>query len=299
MLIERAGHEAASGGRRAPSTATPASSPAPSRARRSSRRAWRAPWSRRASSRRAPFIVMSPARVGEQQRLAAGEQEDVAVGSGHRRYDGAPRLAARTHVASIRRMDDADMPATRREVLDFWFGPRAARAARRVVPQGCRRSTTRSASASAPTSRRRSPAAFGEWCATPHGALARVLLLDQFTRNIFRDTPRAFAGDARALATADDAVDARLRPRARPLRALVPLHAVRAFRGRRRCRIARSRCSRALARRDGRRRRRSSGREKHAVVIRRFGRYPHRNAILGRASTPEEIAFLREPGSRF
>jgi len=39
--------------------------------------------------------------------------------------------------------------------------------------------------------------------------------------------------------------------------------------------------------------------EKHAAIIRRFGRYPHRNAILGRASTPEEIAFLREPGSRF
>jgi len=39
--------------------------------------------------------------------------------------------------------------------------------------------------------------------------------------------------------------------------------------------------------------------EKHAAIIRRFGRYPHRNAILGRASTPEEIAFLGEPGSRF
>jgi uncharacterized protein (DUF924 family) len=39
--------------------------------------------------------------------------------------------------------------------------------------------------------------------------------------------------------------------------------------------------------------------EKHAAIIRRFGRYPHRNAILGRASTPEEIAFLQEPGSRF
>jgi len=39
--------------------------------------------------------------------------------------------------------------------------------------------------------------------------------------------------------------------------------------------------------------------EKHATIIRRFGRYPHRNAILGRASTPEEIAFLREPGASF
>ncbi len=39
--------------------------------------------------------------------------------------------------------------------------------------------------------------------------------------------------------------------------------------------------------------------EKHAAIIRRFGRYPHRNAILGRTSTPEEIAFLQQPGSRF
>ncbi len=39
--------------------------------------------------------------------------------------------------------------------------------------------------------------------------------------------------------------------------------------------------------------------EKHAAIIRRFGRFPHRNAILGRASTPEEIAFLQQPGSRF
>jgi uncharacterized protein (DUF924 family) len=47
---------------------------------------------------------------------------------------------------------------------------------------------------------------YGEWCNTAGGALARVLLLDQFTRNIFRDTPRAFAGDARALATAEDVI---------------------------------------------------------------------------------------------
>src|SRR5215212_2909729 len=47
---------------------------------------------------------------------------------------------------------------------------------------------------------------FGEWCTSPGGSLARILLLDQFTRNMFRGTPRAFAGDERALATAEDAV---------------------------------------------------------------------------------------------
>ena len=56
--------------------------------------------------------------------------------------------------------------------------------------------------------------AFGDWCATPHGALARVILLDQFTRNIYRDTrARVRRRSERALATADEAVDARLRPR--------------------------------------------------------------------------------------
>ena len=55
----------------------------------------------------------------------------------------------------------------------------------------------------------------------------------------------------------------------------------------------------ALARETGRRRRRSTGRASTPTSIFRFGRYPHRNAILGRASTPEEEAFLREPGSRF
>src|SRR5205823_1817554 len=61
--------------------------------------------------------------------------------------------------------------------------------------------------------------AFGEWCTTPRGALARVVLLDQLTRNAFRGTPTAFAGDTGAIATAEDALerrfDAELRPQER------------------------------------------------------------------------------------
>jgi len=137
----------------------------------------------------------------------------------------------------------------------------------------------------------------GEWSGTPRGALARVLLLDQFTRNAFRDTPDAFAGDARALATARDAVareyDRTLAPVERwflymPFEHSEALqdqeHSVALFR--------------ALAQ--------DTGfadpvdwAEKHANVVRRFGRFPHRNAILGRASTAEELAFLRQRGSRF
>src|SRR4030095_10005600 len=51
-----------------------------------------------------------------------------------------------------------------------------------------------------------SAGAYGDWCSAPRGALARILLLDQFTRNAYRGTPRAFSGDVRALATAEDAI---------------------------------------------------------------------------------------------
>ena len=138
---------------------------------------------------------------------------------------------------------------------------------------------------------------YGEWCATAEGALARVLVLDQFTRNVHRDTPAAFAGDARALATAQDAVDRGLD------RALDPYgrwflympfeHAED--------RPAQERSLAlfgALAEETGLARPLEWA-HKHADIIARFGRYPHRNATLGRASTPEELAFLAGPGSRF
>jgi uncharacterized protein (DUF924 family) len=138
---------------------------------------------------------------------------------------------------------------------------------------------------------------YGEWCNTAEGALARVLLLDQLTRNIFRDTPRAFAGDARALATAEEAIargfDRELEPHGRWFAYMPFEHAE-----------------------DGAAQRRSlelfgalgdemndpsalQWAHKHAEVIFRFGRFPHRNAILGRESTPEELAFLAQQGSRF
>lgn len=138
---------------------------------------------------------------------------------------------------------------------------------------------------------------YGEWCASAEGALARILLLDQFTRNIFRGTPRAFAGDARALATAEDAVgrgfDRELSTLERWFVYLPFEHAESVEVQHRSLELFG-----ALAK--------ASGDDdplvwarKHAEVIFRFGRYPHRNAILGRASTPEEEAFLREPGSSF
>src|SRR5687768_6737049 len=99
----------------------------------------------------------------------------------------------------------AALPTRARDVLDFWFGP---------VPHGTRAEWFRKDAAFDGRIRERFgvdvaaavAGAFGDWCTTPDGALARVILLDQFTRNIHRDTPRAFAGDPGALATANEAV---------------------------------------------------------------------------------------------
>ena len=138
---------------------------------------------------------------------------------------------------------------------------------------------------------------YGEWCNTAGGALARVLLLDQFTRNVFRDTPRAFAGDARALATAEDAIgrgfDRELEPYGRWFMYMPFEHAED---------VAAQRRSLALFGTLGEKTNDASAlqwAQKHADVIFRFGRFPHRNAILGRESSPEELAFLAQPGSRF
>lgn len=139
--------------------------------------------------------------------------------------------------------------------------------------------------------------AFGEWCVIPRGALARVIVLDQFTRNIHRDTAGAFAGDARALATAEDAVsrgfDRRLDRYERWFLYMPFEHAEDAGAQRRSLELFGG-----LSQDMG-----DAGplewAQKHADVIFRFGRYPHRNALLGRASTSEEIAFLAGPASRF
>jgi uncharacterized protein (DUF924 family) len=182
-----------------------------------------------------------------------------------------------------------------RELLEFWFGP---------PPHATRAEWFKKDPAFDATIRSR----FGNAIeaalagATPppsddlYDALAHVVLLDQFTRNAFRDTPRAFAGDAQALATAIAVVDAGgdvLLDRFERLFLYLPFEHAED--------LAMQQRSLELFRRladEG-----DPGQlewaEKHAAIIRRFGRYPHRNAILGRASTPEEIAFLGQPGSRF
>ncbi|MDQ6917028.1 MAG: DUF924 domain-containing protein [Pseudomonadota bacterium] len=137
---------------------------------------------------------------------------------------------------------------------------------------------------------------FADW-ATPRGALARVLLLDQFTRNIFRDSPRAFAGDALALdlakATVAGGGDRILIPVERWFMYMPFVHAEDGD-------------AQGTSLQLFRRLRDETGfsdplpwAERHAEVIRRFGRFPHRNAVLGRESTAQETEFLATPGSGF
>jgi uncharacterized protein (DUF924 family) len=131
------------------------------------------------------------------------------------------------------------------------------------------------------------------WRDQPQGRLAEVIVLDQFSRNLYRDHPRAWAQDGQALVLAQEAVragaDRLLNTRQRAFLYMPYMHsesrlihqvALRLF--------GQPGMSLQL-----------DYEQKHAAIIERFGRYPHRNAVLGRASTPEEIAFLEQPNSAF
>lgn len=130
------------------------------------------------------------------------------------------------------------------------------------------------------------------WADGPHGALALILLLDQVPRNVFRGTARAFATDEKALLLAEAAL-ARGFPRAFPVQArfffYLPFEHAEDM-------AAQERSVDLF---------RGLGDEQghfyaliHMDAIRRFGRFPHRNAILGRTSTPEEEAYLASGGFR-
>jgi uncharacterized protein (DUF924 family) len=139
--------------------------------------------------------------------------------------------------------------------------------------------------------------AHDEWAATAKGALALAIVLDQFPRNLFRGQAQAFATDAQALALARAAIarrhDLALRPTQRVFLYLPFEHSeamadqdtsVALFEG--------LRDVPAMARADGA----IDYAWRHRAVIARFGRFPHRNAALGRASTPDEVAWLAAGG---
>jgi uncharacterized protein (DUF924 family) len=132
-----------------------------------------------------------------------------------------------------------------------------------------------------------------DWRVTAEGRLAEIIMLDQFSRNMYRDQPRAFAQDPLCVALTQEGLSLgvldKLPPQQKPF-FLMPLmhseslkihdYALPFFEELKNPDIL-------------------NFEKKHRIIIERFGRYPHRNEVLGRSSTIEEIAFLKEPGSSF
>ncbi len=195
----------------------------------------------------------------------------------------------------------AAVAADAQAVLDFWFGAEDSATHESPRPEWFTKDDAFDLTIGdrfGATIERALRGGLDAWTDEPLSALARIVLLDQFTRNTFRGTPRAFAGDPQALAAASAMVGGRQDERLPAfMRAFVYMpfehaeklamqdEAVRLF-----TRLAASDPAFASM---------LDYAHRHRAVIERFGRFPHRNAILGRQSTAEEIAFLQQPGSSF
>lgn len=193
------------------------------------------------------------------------------------------------------------LPAAAQAVLDFWFGPPDDPGHRQPRPAWFRKDPAFDARIQAqfgPVVEEALAGGLRGWEATPAGALARILVLDQFTRNSFRDTARAFAGDALALAAAQALVDSgqdRVLTGVQRQFAYLPFeHAEDRAQQQRAVALFEQLASDEPALAGL-----AEWARKHQVIVERFGRFPHRNAALGRPSTAEEQAFLQTPGSSF
>lgn len=176
------------------------------------------------------------------------------------------------------------------DVLEFWFSPR-------VRPKWFVRSDELDQEIRENFSELHARAASGAlegWAATPRGALALVILLDQFPRNMFRGTAEAFASDPQARAVATAAIDAGLDhdlSQEERLFLYLPLEHSEDLADQERCVELMRKLDEEPMWLDYA--------VRHRDIIARFGRFPHRNSILGRDSTDEESEFLMQPGSSF
>ena len=185
--------------------------------------------------------------------------------------------------------DTAELPAEARAVLDFWFGE---------VETGkwFKKDAAFDEAVRARFAGLRTRAAAGgceDWRATARGCLALIVVLDQFPRNMFRGDARSFATDAAALdvmrGALEQGFDAGLSPQEKQFLYMPLQHSENAADHARSVTLYAATGDADLLK----------WAEAHKAVIDRFGRFPHRNAILGRESTPEEEAFLKEKGSSF
>ena len=131
------------------------------------------------------------------------------------------------------------------------------------------------------------------WRAEPKGRLAEIIVLDQFSRNLFRGSARAFAQDLTALVLAQEAISAGVHLALEPVHRAFLLLPYMHSESREIHRVA-ERLFREFAPPDN-----YDFELRHKAIVDRFGRYPHRNELLGRASTAEELEFLSQPGSSF
>jgi uncharacterized protein (DUF924 family) len=198
------------------------------------------------------------------------------------------------------------MTATPDDVLDFWFGADAAAVDAAVAQRWFARDDAFDAAirerfgAAVATAR---DGGLDAWAQNPRGWLALLLVLDQFPRNLHRGSPLAFASDARALDTALAGIgrgdDQALLPIERVFTYL-PLEHAEDLAVQERCvHLFMALCDSVAATERERFADFLGYAQRHYDVIARFGRFPHRNAALGRASTPAEQAYLAEPGAGF
>ena len=185
-------------------------------------------------------------------------------------------------------------------IIDFWFGPPddPARTEKRQLwwqkdPEFDREIAHRFAGSVAEAAN----GGFEDWEKTPETALALLILLDQFPRNIHRGSPAAFAGDPRARHLADQFVnkgwDAKL-PAAWRQFVYLPFQHSEDLEDQKRC-LALAATLPDEAEEESF----LDFSRRHYEIIARFGRFPHRNDALGRETTEEEAAFLKQPGSSF
>jgi uncharacterized protein (DUF924 family) len=188
------------------------------------------------------------------------------------------------------------------DVLDFWFLPEGAEGHGKQRIEWFRKDEAFDAALRERFGALIAQAVAGglrEWDELgPRGALARILVLDQFTRNAYRGKPESFGGDLLALGSARQLVDSgahlALSPVERQFVYMPFEHAEDA----RMQEQAVTLFTELAAAHEGFTEALDYA-HRHRGVIARFGRFPHRNVILGRASTQEELAFLQLPGSSF
>jgi uncharacterized protein (DUF924 family) len=187
-----------------------------------------------------------------------------------------------------------------REVLAFWFGEPGSPGHGKARPAWFRKDPAFDGEIRRRFLALHACAALGErerWREEPDSLLALIVVLDQFSRNLYRDDPRAFSQDAMALDCARLAVDRGWDVPRLPVErqfAYLPFEHSEdpAMQDRS---VGLFGALEAFPETKGL----TEWAERHRVIVRRFGRFPHRNAALGRESTAQELEFLREPGSGF